>query len=92
MSTDLATLRDQVEILRYCKEQRAKLKVLEEEAKSAIQAAMNSNELGVLDGNNVIRWSSHNRVALDSKRVKQEHPDVYLACQSVTVVRRFEIL
>lgn len=89
---DLAKVRDQVEILRYIKDQQAKLKVLADEAKSAIQAVMGAAELGELDGEPVVRWSSYEQTRLDQKRFKDAYPNAFQACTTTSVVRRFETL
>lgn len=89
---DLDELRAQVELLRYVKEKKAELKVIEENARAAIEAALGDHDEGSLDGEPVIRWRFHKRTALDQKLLKEVFPDVFEECRRTTEVRRFELV
>lgn len=89
--TDLAELRAQVEILKWCKAKRAEIAELEAAAKDAVQAALGDDEEGVIDGEIVITWKAHKRVALDQRYLKKTFPEVAAECQVTSEVRRFEV-
>ncbi|UGU31379.1 hypothetical protein LT350_33705 [Mycolicibacterium smegmatis] len=95
MTADLTPVRAQVELLQYCRNERAKLAArideLEACAKAAIQEAMGDQEIGVLDGVPLITWKTTKRTSLDQKLLKALHPDVFEECKSTTEVRRFEV-
>lgn len=92
---DLADVRAHVEILQFCRNERAKLAArldeLEAGAKAAIQEAMGGDDTGTLDGATVITWKTTKRTALDQKLLKSLHPEVFAECVSTSEVRRFEV-
>lgn len=93
--TDLTPLRAQIEILQYCRAQRAELAArideLEASAKAAIQEALGDNDTGTIDGHTVITWKTTKRTALDQQLLKKLHPDAYEECRTTTEIRRFEV-
>lgn len=91
MSTDLSHLRVQVDILRAVKAKEAELKALKENARAAIEDALGDSDVGTIDGEPVVTWKFHKRVALDQKVLKSSFPDVFDECVRTTEVRRFEI-
>ena len=88
----LDDLRAQVEILRWCKEQHAKIKELEDQAKAAVQDAMGDADTGILDGEIAIAWGSYKRNAFDQKAFKALHPEMFEEFKSSTPYRRFDIV
>ncbi len=95
MTTDLSSVRAQVEILQFCRSERAKLAArideLEAGAKAAIQEAMGGDDTGTLDGATVITWKTSKRTSLDQKLLKSLHPEVFAECMATSEVRRFEV-
>lgn len=95
MTADLTPVRAQIELLTYCRNERAKLAArideLEASAKATIQEALGEQETGVLDGIPVVTWKTTKRTSLDQKLLKSLHPEVYEECKSTTEVRRFEV-
>ena len=91
-SKNLETLRGQVQILQMCKEKKAQLKELEEQALDAVKTLMGEAENGLLDGEPVVRWDHQKRVSLDQKALKDAHPELVAEFMVATEVRRFQIL
>lgn len=90
--TDLESLRWAVELLRHVKERKAELKTLETQARDALEAALGDNTVGVLDGQPAVTWKTHEQTRLDQQALKKTFPDVYEACRTTSMVRRFEVL
>lgn len=91
-SKPLDHLRAQVEILRWVKQKRAELKELEDGARAAVEAELGDTELGTLDGEPAIRWSSSKRTILDQKAIKEFEPEIAANYMTTSVVKRFEVL
>lgn len=89
---DLEAVRQHIEILRWCKQRRAEITELENQAKDIVQAALGDDDTGTLDGKPVIAWKTHKRTALDQKHLKASFGDVFAECQTTSEVRRFEVL
>jgi predicted phage-related endonuclease len=89
---NLDELRAQVELLRWAKERKAELKVIEDNARDAVEAALGDHDVGSLDGEPVVMWRFTKRTALDQKLLKELFPDVFEECKRTTEVRRFEVL
>lgn len=92
MPTNLEKLRAQVAILRHCKEKKAELAELEENARAAIEEALGEDTEGTLDGRTVVRWSRQKRTALNQKLLKELHPEAAAECMDTTEVRRFTVV
>lgn len=90
--TDLESLRWAVETLRWAKERKAEIKVLEDQARDALEQALGDNEVGVLDGHAAITWKTHQQTRLDQQTLKKTFPDIYDVCRKTVDVRRFEIV
>lgn len=91
-SVDLDKLRAQVELLRFVKSRKAELKVIEDNARAAVEEALGDADTGTLDGEPVVAWRFYKRRALDQKALKASFKDVYEACLRATEVRRFDLL
>ena len=92
MAVDLGELRWAVETLRWCKDRKAELKEAEEKARDAIEQALGDNDIGTLDGHDVVKWKYYKRTALDQKVLKAGFPDIFATCTRTHEVRRFEVL
>ena len=90
--TDLESLRWAVEALQWAKQRKAEIKVLEDQARDAIEAALGDNEAGTLDGHDVVTWKSYKQTRLDQQALKKTFPDIYEVCRKTIEVRRFEIV
>jgi predicted phage-related endonuclease len=84
-------MRAQVEILRWCKNKRAEIKELEDQAKAAVQSALDDDMVGTVDGGVAVTWKSQKRTALDQQLLKRLYPEAAAECMSTTEVRRFEV-
>lgn len=93
MSADLGNVRGHIELLRYVKREKARLKEIEDGARAAIEEALGHATDGTVDGVTVVR-----RKTIKSKRLDQallvsivgEH--VVEECKTVSESTRFEIL
>lgn len=90
--TDLNGLRAHIEILQFCKQRKAELADLENNAKAAVQEALGDDDTGLLDGEAVVHWRRHKRTTLDQRLLAATHPDIYESCRTTTEVRRFEVI
>lgn len=68
-----------------------KAKRLKDEAAAALQALIGDCEAATVDGRTVATWKASERHDIDSKRLRQEQPDIAAAYERVTVVRRFAV-
>jgi predicted phage-related endonuclease len=91
-SVDLESVRAQVLLLRWIKSRQAELKELEAAARGAVEDAMGHRSIGLLDGEEVIRWGSHKRTSFDQKAFGDAHPDLLEAYRTSREVRRFEVI
>jgi putative phage-type endonuclease len=55
-----------------------------------IQVEMEENDRAIL-GDRVITWKSQNRATVDSKRLKEEQPDIYKAYSKTSTSRPFKV-
>lgn len=81
-------------ILRKIREEKARLEIVEQQARDAIEKALGDAVDGVIDGRPVVRW--HHTAAprrFDKKALAKDHPDLI---EKYTVVgkpgRRFELV
>lgn len=74
---DLEPVRSQVEILRFVKRKQRELKRLEEQAREAVEAFMDSSDEGTLDDELAITWHRHKRRFLNQAGLKESAPKIY---------------
>lgn len=91
-NVDLASVRAHVEILRLAKQKQKEFKALETNAREAIEAAMGNADVGLLDGEPAIHWSSHKRTSFDQKAFREDNPELFEQYKSTTPVRKFDVL
>jgi hypothetical protein len=89
---DLDSVRGHVEILRYCKAEKAKIAELEKLARTAVEDAMGGNEIGLLDGEPAINWSHFKERRFDQSAFGEDHPDLLEQYRAAREKRRFEVL
>lgn len=89
---DLESVRGEVEILRWVKEQQAKLKDAEKNARAAIEAAMGNAEVGLLDGEPAISWPTFKENRFDSSGFRADNPEMWEQYKAAQERRRFEVL
>lgn len=80
--------------LRAYTETKAKIAELEqmaEQARRHVEAALGDNEEGVVDGQIVVRWTHVTSNRLDTKKLKENHPDLVEQFSRPQVTRRFTI-
>lgn len=91
-AVNLESVRDQVAILRWCKQQKAAIKELEDNARSHVEAAMGQATLGLLDDEPVITWSSFKENRFDSKAFREENPELWERYKARHSKRAFTVL
>jgi predicted phage-related endonuclease len=78
------------------KKTQADIKVLEEKvaaAKEKIQEALGENEIGLIDGSPVVRWTKVTSTRLDMKKAKEVlDPKILAFLSSESVSRRFSLV
>lgn len=89
---DLEKVRGAVDLLRWCKKQRALVKEVEEKARAAVEATMGSHEVGLLDGEPAIQWPHYKERRFDQSAFGEEYPDLLEQYRATKEKRRFEVL
>jgi len=79
-------------VLEYVRTERAKLADMEAKARDEIQNAMGDNEIGTIEGREVVRWCRTTRRAVDVTYLKQAYPDIASACTRTTEIRAFRLV
>jgi predicted phage-related endonuclease len=78
------------------KKTQADIKVLEENvaaAKEKIQEALGENEIGLIDGSPVVRWTKVTSTRLDMKKAKEVlDPKILAFLSSESISRRFSLV
>jgi predicted phage-related endonuclease len=78
------------------KKTQADIKVLEEKvaaAKEKIQEALGENEVGLIDGSPVVRWTKVTSTRLDMKKAKEVlDPKILAFLSSESISRRFSLV
>ena len=92
MATDLNELRRHVEVLKAVKAEKARLAEIEAEARAAVEDALGGDEVGELDGREVVRWKHIKSNRLDQALLKRMWPEAVAECTAVAESRRFEVL
>lgn len=88
---DLSEVRAHVEILQYVEKQKAKLKELEGQARTIVEQKMGGHDTGILDGEVVITWSHYKENRIDSKALREAHPELAASYTNANARRRFEV-
>jgi hypothetical protein len=89
---DLEPVRGHVEVLRWCKQQRAIIKATEDNARAAVEAHMGNRQIGLLDGEPAIQWPSYKENRFDSAIFRAEHPEMWEQYKAMNEKRRFDVL
>lgn len=91
-NVDLEAVRAQVESLRYAKQKIAEMKVLESMARDAIEEAMGTGEIGQLDGETVITWTTFKKRQFRQDKLKETHPELVEEYTELTESRQFKVV
>jgi predicted phage-related endonuclease len=89
---DLESVRGAVELLRYCRTQRAKIKEVEDNAKAAVQDAMGDADIGLLDGEPAIQWPTFKENRFDSAAFRADHAELWEQYKAANEKRRFDVV
>jgi predicted phage-related endonuclease len=89
---NLESVRHHVEILQWVNKRMAELKTLVEDSRPAVEEALGSHEVGILDGLPVVTFKHLTSNRLDQKQVKEHYPEIAEKCMTTTNSRRFEVL
>jgi predicted phage-related endonuclease len=89
---DLESVRGGIELLRYCRAQRAKIKEVEDNARAAVEDALGDAEIGVLDGEVAIQWPTFKENRFDSSAFKEDHPELWEQYKAMKSRRRFDVV
>lgn len=90
--TNISHLSGHVELLRFVKAEKAKLKEIEDAARAAIEEALGDGDEGTINGETVVKWKTHKRTALNQALLQQLYPAARAECMEITEVKRFEVL
>lgn len=78
--------------LRKLRVQAIKLDVKIAAATAVIKAALGESPEGTVAGVPAVRWATTARTQLDTKAIREKHPDVAAACVKVVTVRTFQLI
>lgn len=81
---------EQLELLESLKSRKKEIDTGIKRIEQEIQSQMKDNEIGILDGYKVT-WKSATRKTIDTKKLNEEHPDIYNKYLKETNYRTFKI-
>lgn len=64
---------------------------LKQQARSRLEQALGDAEVGLVDGQPRVRWTVVHSTRLDSKKLKEQDPELYRACTVEGISRRFTV-
>lgn len=88
---DLSDVRGHVETLQWIEARKAELDELGKNARAAIEEKMGGHDTGVLDDEIVIIWSHYKENRLDSKALREAHPEIAAEFTNANARRRFTV-
>lgn len=91
-NVDLNHVRDQVQILKWAKARIAEVKELEKNARDAIEEALGNNDIGQLDGETVVTWTTHKKRQFQQAKLKEEHPELVEQYTELIEARTFKLV
>lgn len=94
MAVDITQLSGYVDLLRYCKTEKARLNEIEKNTRSIIEETLDAarSDEGLIDGQPAVKRKRIKRSAISVRLVKELHPDVAAECTETTEVCRFEVI
>lgn len=78
-----------IELLEQAKDAEKVAKEVVRLYENQLKDAMKDHEIALFRGDSVVTWKNTNRTTVDSKRLKQEQPDIYDKYSTVSTSRRF---
>lgn len=81
---------EQLKLLESLKSRKKEIDTSIKRIEQEIQSQMKDNEIGILDGYKVT-WKSATRKTIDTKKLNEEHPDIYNKYLKETNYRTFKI-
>lgn len=79
-------------LIRQCDQQIKDLEETKQVARKHIEQLLGENEIGVIDGKPVVRWTVVPSTRLDTSKLKAERPEVYEAFTRTSISRRFTLV
>ncbi|WNM74143.1 hypothetical protein SEA_NERGAL_52 [Mycobacterium Phage Nergal] len=92
MAQDISSVKGHVDLLRYVKREKSRLKEIEDAAKAAVEEALGHADEGEIDGQVVVRRKPVKSNRLDQKLLAELYPDALAECKTVTESTRFEVV
>lgn len=69
----------------------AELKQMQETSRAVIEEALGDNDIGTLDGKEVVTWKHVESERVDLQMLKDLYPEIYEHCTYTSKSRRFLI-
>lgn len=91
-NVDLNSVRAHVETLIWTKTRQSELTNLEKKAREAIEEVLGDNEIGQLDGQTVITWTTHKKRQFQQKKLAEEHPNIVDEFTELVEARTFKVV
>lgn len=91
-AVNLNALRAHVELLIWAKQRKAEIKDIEANSRSEIEAAMGDAEIGTLDGEEAIHWTTYKKRQFKQAALRAEHPELAEEYTELVEQRKFEVL
>lgn len=79
-------------LIRQCDQQIKQLEESKLVARQHIEKLLGDNEVGLVDGKPVVRWTYVSSTRLDTSKLKAERPEVYEAFCKPSMSRRFTLV
>lgn len=91
-NVDLESVRDHVQILKWAKARINEVKDLEQNARDAIEEALGDNDIGQLDGQTVVTWTTHKKRQFQQAKLKEAYPELADEFTELVEARTFKLV
>lgn len=89
---DLEPVRAQAEVLKWANAQRKQIAELEKNARAEVEAFLGIGNIGYLDGQPFVNWSTYKSNSFDQKAFGADHPELLEQYKSVKGKSKFDVL
>lgn len=89
---DLEPVRAQVEVLKWANGKRKEIAELEKTARAEVEAFLGVGNVGYLDSQPIVNWSTYKSNSFDQKAFGEDHPELLEQYKSVKEKNKFDVL
>lgn len=84
------TINDLAAIVKECKAKKKEIEATEKEAANRIKDVLKNKEIGYTK-DHIVKWSPRKQTRIDSKKLKEQYPEVYEDCKKEISFRVFTV-